>query len=413
MEQQFCLRWNNHPANLADVLSNLLQREALVDVTLACDGQTFRAHQTILSACSPYFETLFVQNQHPHPIVFLKDVNYTEMRALLQFMYKGEVNVSQHLLPMFLKTAEALKIRGLTDSNVNKPETQSELITRQLIGDHDRPPSAKRRRKSSGACEASIIERFPSDSQPSSQCGYASPVSILPKSLVPDSDMPDIVEVVSPVEEIKQELDVSGGDYQGSFHSVDGLDNQVQVSQTLSTCEQLSAPVSMENDDSASAHHVNSSNIGANHVDTSVSHRIKSRDSPHPTDPNVPPVTLEEKPMPMHHHLESHESELMPLHQEPLDMLDGPKSSHMRQMFDRVPEHSNHFKCKKCGKIVSHIRNHYYVHFPGRYECPLCLTTYTRSDSLRYHYKIKHFSKSWFRTSLDSSHEEESASQFF
>ncbi|XP_034489010.1 sex determination protein fruitless isoform X4 [Drosophila innubila] len=117
MDQQFCLRWNNHPTNLTGVLTSLLQREALCDVTLACEGETVKAHQTILSACSPYFETIFLQNQHPHPIIYLKDVRYSEMRSLLDFMYKGEVNVGQSSLPMFLKTAESLQVRGLTDNN--------------------------------------------------------------------------------------------------------------------------------------------------------------------------------------------------------------------------------------------------------------------------------------------------------
>ncbi|XP_037955674.1 sex determination protein fruitless-like isoform X2 [Teleopsis dalmanni] len=117
MDQQFCLRWNNHPTNLTGVLTSLLQREALCDVTLACEGETVKAHQTILSACSPYFETIFLQNHHPHPIIYLKDVRYSEMRSLLDFMYRGEVNVGQSSLPMFLKTAESLQVRGLTDNN--------------------------------------------------------------------------------------------------------------------------------------------------------------------------------------------------------------------------------------------------------------------------------------------------------
>lgn len=68
----------------------------------------------------------------------------------------------------------------------------------------------------------------------------------------------------------------------------------------------------------------------------------------------------------------------------------GSKAWHMRLTFDKLPGGCNLHRCKLCGKIVTHIRNHYHVHFPGRFECPLCRATYTRSDNLRTHCKFKH-----------------------
>ncbi|KAI9584248.1 hypothetical protein GQX74_006143 [Glossina fuscipes] len=58
----------------------------------------------------------------------------------------------------------------------------------------------------------------------------------------------------------------------------------------------------------------------------------------------------------------------------------------MRLTFERLSGGCNLHRCKLCGKVVTHIRNHYHVHFPGRFECPLCRATYTRSDNLRTHY---------------------------
>lgn len=48
--------------------------------------------------------------------VFLKDVSSSALKDLIQFMYCGEVNVKQEALPAFISTAEALQIKGLTES---------------------------------------------------------------------------------------------------------------------------------------------------------------------------------------------------------------------------------------------------------------------------------------------------------
>ncbi|XP_022668596.1 longitudinals lacking protein, isoforms H/M/V-like [Varroa jacobsoni] len=113
--QQFCLKWNNHQANMLAVFERLLGNKSLVDVTLGCEGRQMKAHKVVLSACSPFFEGLFTENPCKHPIVILKDIRYADLKALVEFMYKGEVNVVQEQLPTLLKTAEALKIKGLAE----------------------------------------------------------------------------------------------------------------------------------------------------------------------------------------------------------------------------------------------------------------------------------------------------------
>ncbi|XP_055526783.1 protein bric-a-brac 1-like isoform X2 [Wyeomyia smithii] len=115
--QQFCLRWNNYQTNLTSVFDQLLQSESFVDVTLACDGQSIKAHKMVLSACSPYFQTLFFENPCQHPIIIMRDVKWPELKAIVDFMYKGEINVSQDQIGPLLKIAEMLKIRGLADVN--------------------------------------------------------------------------------------------------------------------------------------------------------------------------------------------------------------------------------------------------------------------------------------------------------
>ncbi|KAE8742939.1 hypothetical protein FOCC_FOCC011433 [Frankliniella occidentalis] len=122
--EQFSLRWNNFHNNLTAGFHDLLLGEDLVDVTIAAEGKFVQAHKMVLSVCSPYFKDLFKVNPCKHPIVILKDTGYKELEALLQFMYRGEVNVRQEELAMFLKTAEMLQIKGLTGSDSKKESAE-------------------------------------------------------------------------------------------------------------------------------------------------------------------------------------------------------------------------------------------------------------------------------------------------
>ncbi|KAG1661373.1 Protein bric-a-brac 2 [Nymphon striatum] len=131
--QQFCLRWNNHHSNLQSMACESLDNEEFVDATISCEGHSVKVHKLILSACSPLFKSIFAANPNKHPfIVLLSDVCYSDLKAILNFMYNGEINVSQDKLPRLLKAAERLNVKGLAEvaqedqSNIGKfPDVNS------------------------------------------------------------------------------------------------------------------------------------------------------------------------------------------------------------------------------------------------------------------------------------------------
>jgi GDNF-inducible zinc finger protein 1 len=77
-----------------------------------CSGTIFKAHKLILAACSKNFADLFDQPSLAtgSVCVILEATSAENMAALLEFMYKGEVHVSQKALESFLKAAESLQV---------------------------------------------------------------------------------------------------------------------------------------------------------------------------------------------------------------------------------------------------------------------------------------------------------------
>lgn len=112
-QQLLCVRWGNFDSNIVSMFSKLRSQEHFVDVTLWCEGKTIKCHKMILSACSMYFEKLLTEYPNPHPIIFLKDMRFWEIQALVEFMYRGEVSVHQDELQNLLRAAESLQIKGL------------------------------------------------------------------------------------------------------------------------------------------------------------------------------------------------------------------------------------------------------------------------------------------------------------
>ncbi|KAG5877469.1 hypothetical protein JTB14_029403 [Gonioctena quinquepunctata] len=217
--QQYCLRWNNHQPNFISVFSSLLSSQSLVDVTLAAEGKHLQAHKVVLSACSSYFQSLFATNPCKHPIVILKDVKFGDLRVMVDFMYHGEVSVSQEQLPYILKTAEMLKIKGLTEIPVDNSAKKCYLSEKSDISPQPEEnwsleetsratspssPSCKRRRlKKNVICNTATI------TEPTTHTEH-------PPSEILVNTVGNVFETVLKSEPDIQATDNSGQKYNGS-----------------------------------------------------------------------------------------------------------------------------------------------------------------------------------------------------
>jgi len=136
--EKFCLRWNDFESNISSAFRELRDDKDFFDVTLACDDDQIQAHKVILSACSPFFRNVLRRNPHQHPLLYLKNVKYTDLQAVLNFMYHGEVNVAQEELNSFLAVAEDLRVKGLTQ---NQPGSQNTKASSSYQSSKDKPVS--------------------------------------------------------------------------------------------------------------------------------------------------------------------------------------------------------------------------------------------------------------------------------
>ena len=115
--EKFCLKWNDFQQNIVQSFQDLRKESDFYDVTLVCEEDyQVEAHKIILSSCSPFFNTIFKRNKHPHPLIYMRGFKAKNIVAFIDFIYHGEANLYQEDMEGFLALAEDLELKGLAQS---------------------------------------------------------------------------------------------------------------------------------------------------------------------------------------------------------------------------------------------------------------------------------------------------------
>ena len=103
-----------------NIISGLRNDFDFHDVTLICDGdQQIKAHKVVLASVSQFFKNILTKNPHQHPLIYLKGVIMKDLKAIVDFIYRGEITIDQESLENMLQLSRDLEIRGIIeDQNV-------------------------------------------------------------------------------------------------------------------------------------------------------------------------------------------------------------------------------------------------------------------------------------------------------
>merc|ERR1719318_829359 len=122
------LAQNEFPQETLNVFKELLNDTHFTNVTLVTDGNNYiKAHKVILSAFSPIFKDILVNNPQDNPVIYLRGVAHPHLKAIINYIYLGETKVGLESVTEFLNVASDLNIVGLgvykmLNSNENENE---------------------------------------------------------------------------------------------------------------------------------------------------------------------------------------------------------------------------------------------------------------------------------------------------
>ena len=108
------LKWNSFKDHLLETFQEIGNYGNFSDVTLVSDDlKQTKAHKFVLSSSSPVLKTLLSNIPHKNPLLFLRGIKQSELKAILNFIYFGETEIQESRIKDFIDAANDLQIKEI------------------------------------------------------------------------------------------------------------------------------------------------------------------------------------------------------------------------------------------------------------------------------------------------------------
>merc|ERR1712126_689528 len=125
MENSSCkFNWNNYIDHVHNNIYDMMNTKDLTDVTLISDDKKLsNAHKLVLKACSSLFTNILGDLPQSNSMIYLRGIQHQEIQAIIDYMYLGEVTISQERVYEFLKVAADLELKNFEKESLDNTST--------------------------------------------------------------------------------------------------------------------------------------------------------------------------------------------------------------------------------------------------------------------------------------------------
>ena len=107
--------------NTEETFYDLREDKNFSDVTLVCENnQQISCHKIVLSASSPLLAAMLRSSGQSHHLLYFLGIKGRDLSQLVDFIYKGQLQMYKSDLADFLSLAERLKVKGVSGGDQRK-----------------------------------------------------------------------------------------------------------------------------------------------------------------------------------------------------------------------------------------------------------------------------------------------------